>query len=311
VLNEVLRKDSTMPLPGLPASEVFVAVARHRSFRKAALARGVSTSAVSHAVRGLEQSLGVRLFNRSSRSIRITEAGGELLARIGPALGEIAGAVADIGASQARPAGTLRLNVPRNAADIVIQPIMAQFLAAYPDVRLEVVTQDGFVDIVAEGFDAGIRAGQDLNQAMVSVPLGLPLRFAVVGSPEYFTRREKPLVPESLLAHACIERRFPSGAPYPWSFARDGEAFNVPVSGRLVLDDRAMILAAALKGVGLAHLYETVVAEHVARGELVRVLEDWCPVLSPFHLYYPGRRQVPAPLRAFIDMAGKKSLQEK
>ena len=294
-----------MPLPGLPALEVFVAVARHRSFRKAALERGVSTSALSHAVRGLEHGLGVRLFNRSSRSIRITEAGGQLLARIGPALGDIADAVADIGASQARPAGTLRLNVPRNAADLVIKPIMAQFLAAYPDVRLEVVTQDGFVDIVAEGFDAGIRAGQDLNQDMISVPLGLPLRFAVVGSPAYFTGRE------SLQAHACIARRFPSGAPYPWSFARDGEALDVPVSGRLVLDDRAMILAAALKGVGLAHLYETVVVEHVARGELVRVLEDWCPVLPPFHLYYPGRRQVPAPLRAFIDMAGKKCLQEK
>ena len=296
-----------MPLPGLPALEVFVAVARHRSFRKAAIERGVSTSALSHVIRGLEQNLGVRLFNRTNRSIHITDAGEHLLGRIAPALGDITEAVEHIGAFRGRPAGSLRLNVPRNAAEIVIRPMTGRFLEAYPEIRLEVVTQDGLVDIVSEGFDAGIRAGQDLGLDMISVPIGPGLRFAVVGSPSYFANRDKPAVPQDLRTHACVGRRYPSGALYKWAFARGSEAIDIAIRGRLVVDDRSLIIGAALDGVALAHIHEALVADHIARGELVRVLEDWCPPLPRFFLYYPGRRQVPPPLRAFIEMASGKS----
>jgi DNA-binding transcriptional LysR family regulator len=292
-----------MSLPGLPALEVFVAVAQHRSFRKAAIARGVSTSALSHTIRGLEQSLGVRLFNRTNRSIRITEAGERLLARIEPALVEITAAVAQAGELGARPTGTLRLNIPRNAAEMVVRPMIGRFLRAYPDIRLEIATQDGFVDIVAAGFDAGIRAGQDLGLDMISVPLGPPLRFAVVGAPAYFSQRPAPLTPEDLRIHACVARRHPSGAFYRWAFARDGSTVEIEIRGRVVLDDRSLIITAALEGLGLAHIHESLVADHIARGALVRVLEDWCPPMPGFHLYYPGRHQVPAALRAFIDVA--------
>jgi len=291
-----------MPLPGLPALEVFVSVAKHRSFRKAALARGVSPSALSHVIRGLEQTLDVRLFNRTNRSIRITPAGEHLLKRIGPALGDITEAIEQVSSFRGRPAGPLRLNVPRNAAELVIKPMMGRFLATYPEIKLEVVTDDEMVDIVAEGFDAGIRAGQHLAQDMILVPVGPPMRFAVVGAPAYFASRNKPYVPQDLHVHACVGRRYPSGALYAWTFAQGEEAMEVEVSGPLVTDDRALIVAAALGGIGLAHIHEALVADHIERGELVRVLEDWCPVLPHFFLYYPGRRQVPAPLRAFVDM---------
>ncbi len=291
-----------MALPSLPALDIFLAVARHGSFRRAATERGVSPSALSHAIRGLEEVLGVRLFNRTNRSIRITAAGEHLLRRIGPALGDIAEAVEQVGLYRDRAAGTLRLNVPRNAAELVVKPVMARFLAAYPNITLEIVSDDGLVDIVAAGFDAGIRARQDLNQDMISVPVGPPLRFVVVGSPAYFARHDAPRVPLDLKEHACIGRRYPSGARYAWTFAKGDEEFDIDVSGPLIADDRALIVAAALAGVGLVHIHEALVTDHLARGDLVDVLGDWCAALPPFFLYYPGRRQLPAPLRAFIDM---------
>ena len=243
-----------MALPSLPALDIFLAVARHGSFRRAANERGVSPSALSHAIRGLEEALGVRLFNRTNRSVRITAAGEHLLRRIGPALGDIAEAVEQVGLYRDRAAGTLRLNVPRNAAELV------------------------------------------------SVPVGPPLRFAVVGSPAYFASRDAPRVPQDLAGHACIGRRYPSGAHYAWVFAQGNEKFKIDVSGPLIADDRALIVAAALDGIGLAHIHEALVADHLAQGDLVRVLGDWCPALPTFFLYYAGRRQLPAPLRAFIDM---------
>lgn len=291
-----------MPLPSFSALDVFLAVARHQSFRKAASERGVSPSALSHVIRALEGSLGIRLFNRTNRSIRITTAGEQLLNRIGPALSDIMGAIEEVNANRGRPAGLLRLNVPRVAAELVVKPVIGRFLAAYPDVRLEVVSEDGLVDIVAQGFDAGIRPDRRLAQDMVAVPVGPQRRFAIVGAPSYFARRGRPEAPQDLHAHACIGRRFPSGAHYAWEFARDGDSLEIEVSGPLVADDSRVMVQAALDGVGLAQLYEQFVADHIARGELVRVLEDWCPILPHFYLYYPGRRQVPAPLRAFIDM---------
>ena len=291
-----------MPLPGFPALEVFVAVAKHQSFRKAALERGVLPSALSHVIRGLEQTLDVRLFNRTNRSIRITPAGEHLLRRIVPALDDITEAIEQVSLFRDRVAGPLRLNVPRNAAELVIKPMMGRFLATYPDVRLDVVTSDEMVDIVAGGFDAGIRASQHLAQEMIHMPVGPPLRFAVGGGPAYLDGRKRPRVPQDLHEHACIGRRYPSGAPYAWAFAGSGEEMEVEVSGPLVADDRSLIIAAALDGIGLAHIHEALVADHIKHGELVRVLEDWCPVLPRFFLYYPSRRQMPAPLRAFVDM---------
>ncbi len=291
-----------MPLPGFPALEVFVAVAKHQSFRKAAVERGVSPSALSHVIRGLEQTLDVRLFNRTNRSIRITAAGEHLLKRIGPALGDITEAIEQVNLFRGRPAGTLRLNVPRTAIELIIRPMMARFLAAYPEIKLEVVSDDGLVDIVAGGFDAGIRAGQHLAQDMILVPVGPLMRFAVVGAPAYFADQKKPRVPQDLHEHACIGRRYPSGALYTWAFARGEDVMEVKVSGPLIVDDRALIVAAAMDGIGLAHIHEALVSDHIANGRLVRVLEDWCPVLPNFFLYYPGRRQIPAPLRAFVDM---------
>lgn len=291
-----------MPSPGLSALEAFLAVARHGSFRKAALERRVSPSALSHVIRGLESTLDVRLFNRTNRSVRITEAGEHLLQRVGPALGDIAEAIEQIGAFRGRPSGLLRLNVPRIAAELVVKPVMSRFLETYPEIRLEVVTDDGLVDIVAAGFDAGIRPGRRLAQDMIAVPVGPRHRFAVVGAPGYFAGRDRPRVPQDLHAHACIGRIYPSGARYAWEFAQGGDAMEVDVSGPLVVDDSALMVAAALDGIGVAHVLEGLVAGHIARGELVRVLGDWCPLLPHFLLYYPGRRQVPAPLRAFIDL---------
>ena len=220
-----------MALPSLLALDIFLAIARHGSFRRAATERGVSPSALSHAIRGLEEALGVRLFNRTNRSIRITAAGEHLLRRIGPALGDIAETIEEVGLYRDRAAGTLRLNVPRNATELVLRPVLAKFLAAYPEITLEIVSDDGMVDIVAEGFDAGIRAGQHLDQDMISIPVGPPLRFAVVGSPAYFASHDTPRIPQDLRAHACIGRRYPSGARYAWVFAKGDEACTIDVAG--------------------------------------------------------------------------------
>jgi len=246
--------------------------------------------------------LGVRLFNRTNRSIRLTAAGDHLLARLGPPLGEITEAIEQVNAFRGKPAGLLRLNVPRIAAELIVKPVMGRFLVTYPEIRLEVVTDDGLVDIVAEGFDAGIRPGRRLAQSMIAVPVGARRRFAVVATAEYFTKHGKPRVPQDLHAHACIERRYPNGSRYAWEFGRGDEAMEIEVSGPLVLDDSMLMVAAALDGIGIAFVYESLVADIIARGALVRVLEDWCPALPHFFLYYPGRRQIPAPLRVFIDM---------
>jgi DNA-binding transcriptional LysR family regulator len=295
-----MKKDSTEPT--LAALQAFVSVAHHGSFRRAAIEREVGVSAISHVIRGLEDQLDVRLFHRTSRSVNLTHAGGELLQRIAPALGEVAEALDRARASGGRPSGSLRLNVPRVANELVIEPMVGRFLSTYPDIRLEVVTSDGLVDIVAEGFDAGIRRDRRLAPGMIARPVGPARRFAVVGAPSYFSRRSPPVTPYELQGHACIERRFPTGSLYAWEFDRDGDALELEVKGPLVVDDTAIMLRAALDGVGLAFMFEELVAEHVTSGALVRVLDDWCPLRPRFFLYYPGRRLVPTPLRTFIDM---------
>lgn len=288
--------------PSLVALQAFVSVARHGSFRRAAIERGVSASAFSHVIRGLEDMLDVRLFHRTSRSVSLTQAGRTLLERIGPALGEVSEALAGARASAGKPSGSLRLNVPRIANTLIIAPVIGRFLSAYPEISLHIVSFDGLVDIVAEGFDAGIRRDRRLSPGMIARPIGLPRRFAVVGAPSYFDGRSRPLVPHDLQHHRCIERHYPDGSRYGWEFERNNEALELEIDGPLAIDDTALMIRAALDGAGLAFVFEELVAAEIASGALIRVLEDWCPVAPRFYLYYPGRRQVPAPLRAFIDM---------
>ena len=289
--------------PGLAALEAFLAVARLGSFRAAAAARGVTPSAFSHAMRSLEARLGTRLFHRTSRSIRLTDAGERLLVRLAPALGEVEDALAALSAETDHPAGRLRLNVPHSAIPLIVEPLLPRFLADYPAVSLDVVADDGLVDIVAAGFDAGIRPEWRLAPGMTAVPLRPRRRFAVVAAPSYLARRGVPQTPSDLAGHDCIVHRYPSGGRYAWEFARGGETLEVEVVGRIATNDPVLMRAAAMAGAGLAHLFEHTVADALAAGTLTRVLADWCPPLPGFSLYYPGRRQPPPPLRAFIATA--------
>ena len=280
----------------------FVAVTQERSFRRAAVRMGLSPSALSHTVRALEERLGTRLLHRTTRSVGPTEAGQTLFDRLAPAFADITGAVAAVSAFRDRPAGAVRLNLPRLAAYMLFAPAFGRFTRAYPDVRLELTVEDALTDIVAGGFDAGIRPGERVQRDMVAVRVTPDLRVAVVASPAYLAARGVPRTPRDLRDHACINYRWAgSGALYRWDFERQGEMFDVVVEGPLTLNDTDLILAAALDGVGLASTLESSVANHIAAGRLVRVLEDWCQPFPGFFLYYPSRRQVPPALRALID----------
>jgi DNA-binding transcriptional LysR family regulator len=291
-----------MDRAGLPDLAAFASVATHRSFRRAAAELGVSPSALSHAIRGLEERLGVRLLNRTTRSVAPTAAGERLLLRLGPALRDIGDALDELDEFRDRPAGTLRLNVPRVAARLLIAPAAAAFLRENPGMRLEVATEDGLVDLVAGGFDAGVRFGERVERDMISVRVGPERRFAVVAAPAYLASRGVPLAPADLRGHACVRLRFPSGFLYRWEFEREGESVAVEVDGPLTVDDLDHAVTAAEGGVGIALAFEEQAAAALRAGRLVRVLEDWCPPFPGFHLYYPSRRQVPAGLRAFVEL---------
>jgi DNA-binding transcriptional LysR family regulator len=291
-----------MQRAGLFELNAMVAVSTHRSFRRAAADIGMSPSAMSHAIAALEQRMGVRLFNRSTRSVSLSEAGEQFLARVRPALREISAAMEAVNELRDTPTGTLRINTSEGAAQMVMTPIVIEFLKRYPDMKVEIVTEERLVDIVADGFDAGIRLAESLPQDMIAVPCSPPLRFAVVGSPSYFATRAKPRVPADLAAHHCIRIRFPSGAIYKWDFEKRGEEMAVDVTGSLTLDNHHLIIEAALQGVGLAWTSEFAVAADIAAGRLIRVLEDWTPPYPGLCLYYPGHRHVPAGLRAFIEV---------
>lgn len=288
-------------LPDLHELDAFAAVARHRSFRKAADERGVSAAALSHALRGLEERLGVRLLHRTTRSVTPTEAGQRLLARLDPALREVADALADVTALQAEPVGTLRLNVPRPAARLLLAPMLARFVAAHPRVQVEIVTDDSLADIVGAGFDAGIRFSESLAGDMVAVPIGPPQRFVCVAAPGYLAAHGVPQTPRELLGHGCIGRRFPSGNRYAWEFQAEGEPLDIEVTGPLVFDDDAMMIQAARDGAGIAYVYEALVHDDLFAGRLVVMLEAWGAAPSRFFLYFSGRRHLPTALRAFVE----------
>jgi DNA-binding transcriptional LysR family regulator len=278
----------------------FLLVAEERSFTRAAKRLGVSPSALSHAIRGLEERVGVRLLARTTRSVAPTHAGEQLLARLGPAVGDIRGALDEISGLRDTPAGRVRIVMPRLAASMVLAPKLPQFAAAYPDVVLDVTTDDSPLDLVAGRFDAGIHLGEFIERDMVAVRVSRDQRPAIVGSPRYFESNRKPESPRDLPGHRCLNIRMGSAGVYRWEFDKGGQSVAVAVSGPLVVDDIELLLRAAIDGVGLAFSLEEHVAPHVASGALVRVLEDWCPPFPGFFLYYPSRRQQPAALSALI-----------
>ncbi|MFZ6044622.1 LysR family transcriptional regulator [Pseudomonas sp. CR3202] len=282
---------------------VFLSIAAHLSFSRAAVELGLSPSALSHAQRALEDRLGVRLFNRTTRSVALTEAGERLYARIRPAFRDIDDALEDLNQFRDTPSGTLRISAGRAAAELVLLPLASRFLEAYPDVSLEISADDALVDVVSAGFDAGVRFGERLEADMVSLPIGPYMRSVVVGSPAFFENHPVPQKPQDLHGLPCIRHRFPSGNLYRWEFERGGLQLEIEVDGPLTLGDVGMMVGPALQGTGLAYVFEQMVDEHIAAGRLLQVLEDWCPYYPGLHLYYPSRRQVPAALKAFIEFA--------
>jgi DNA-binding transcriptional LysR family regulator len=285
----------------LGALAAFAVVAEERSFTRAAKRLEVSPSALSHAMRRLEEQIGVRLLSRTTRSVAPTEAGEALLASLRPALGDIRGALDRISGLRARPAGRLRLLVPRLATMSILAPKLGQFARDYPDVLLDVRTEDRHLDLVAAGFDAGVQLGEFIEKDMVAVRVSKDQRPAIVGAPAYFAAHPRPKTPKDLTAHRCINFRHGTDEVYRWEFDKGKQSVVVSVSGPLIVDDVDLVVRAALDGVGLAFLGDDRAAPYVADGTLVRVLEDWCPPFPGFFLYYPSRRQQPAALTALIE----------
>ncbi|WP_413624812.1 MULTISPECIES: LysR family transcriptional regulator [Luteibacter] len=279
----------------------FAAVARHASFRKAGAELTLTTSAISYAIRNLEERLGVMLFHRTTRSVSLTEAGQRLLERLEPALAGVGEALEEMNNFRATPAGTLRINMPRVTAQLLLPGLLPRFLALYPDIHFEAVDNDGLVDIVALGFDAGIRFHEQVPEDMIAVPMGGQQRAACVASPDYIARRGVPEHPNDLFQHDCIRFRFPSGRLYKWEFEQGAKKLELDVRGRVTFGDLRLALDAAVAGIGFTLVLDDQVTELVANGRLVRVLEDWCPPYSGFVLYYPRQRRVTSALRAFIE----------
>jgi DNA-binding transcriptional LysR family regulator len=280
----------------------FAVVAEEQSFTRAASKLGVSQSALSHAMRALEERLGLRLLARTTRSVSPTEAGQRLLATLRPALDEISGGLAALREMREKPSGLVRINASRHAAHTVLWPAISRFLSAYPDIQVEITVDDGLADIVANRFDAGVRLGERVQKDMIAVRIGPELRMAVVASPAYFEKRPLPRVPQDLTAHDCINRRMPtSGGLYAWDFEKKGKPLKVRVSGSLIFSDNALTLRAALDGRGLGYVMEDEVAKHVAEERLIRVLEDWCRPFPGYFMYYPSRRHTPPALAALVE----------
>src|SRR5215207_5394750 len=286
--------------------EAFAAVARSRSFRSVARLRGVSASSLSEALRRLETRLGVRLLNRTTRSVTPTEAGQRLLERLSPALSEVTAALDAVNGFRDSPTGTLRLNVPTAVARLVLPAIIGPFLAAHPGIALEVTTEDSFVDVLAAGFDAGIRYDERLEKDMIAVPIGPRVqRFMVAGAPAYLAVHGRPSHPTDVLNHACIRHRFASGVMHPWEFERDGEIVKITPTARVIANSIDLEISAAIQGLGLIATFEGFIERELKSGALVPVLEDWLQPFSGPFLYYQSRRHMPALLRAFVDFIKK------
>jgi len=278
----------------------FLAVARERSFTKAAAKLGVSQSALSHTIRELEARLGLRLLSRTTRSVAPTEAGERLLRAVGPRFDEINAELAALSELREKPAGAIRITAGEHAADSILWPAVARLLPEYPDIRIEIVVDQGLTDIVAERYDAGVRLGEQVAKDMIAVRIGPDMRMAVVGAPSYFANRPRPRTPQELTEHNCINLRLPTyGGLYAWEFEKGGRELKVRVEGQLVFNTVGLRLKAVLAGLGLAYLPEEQAHAQLESGELIRALADWCPPFSGYHLYYPSRRQ-PAPAFALL-----------
>jgi len=287
------------PLADLNA---FLAVARERSFTRAAAQLGVSPSALSQTMRGLEERLGMRLLTRTTRSVAPTEAGERLIATVGPHLEGIETGLAALSELRGKPAGTIRITSVDHAAETILWPALAQFLSDYPAVHVEVIVDNTLRDIVSERFDAGIRMGERVARDMIAVRIGPDIRMAAVATPAYFARRGKPKAPQELAAHDCINLRMPTlGGVYAWEFEKGSREIAVRVEGQLTVNDIAVIRQAALNGVGVAFMPEDIARAHIDAGELIRVLADWTPPFPGYHLYYPSRRQQSPAFAAFVD----------
>ncbi|MGY4476212.1 LysR family transcriptional regulator [Bradyrhizobium sp. USDA 3364] len=280
----------------------FLAVARDRSFTRAAAKLGVSQSALSHTMRALEERLGVRLLTRTTRSVAPTAAGERLLEGIGPRFEEIEAEISALSALREKPAGTIRINAGEHAAETILWPALADFLPRYPDIKVELTVDNGLANIVAERFDAGVRLGEQLAKDMIAVRIGPDFRMVVVGAPSYFKRHERPKRPQDLTQHACINIRLPThGGIYAWEFERRGRPLKVRVDGQLVFNSATLRIKAALAGLGLAYVAEDQVRAQIAKGQLIQVLDDWCAPFPGYHLYYPSRRQSAPAFALLVD----------
>ncbi len=297
-----MKPSFTIAPDQLPALLAFARIAELGGFTRAARELGVSPSALSQTIRALEARIGVRLLNRTTRRVGLTEAGAALLARVEPALLDIDAAVDDARQQRARPAGTLRITLPQAMVSALLEPHLSEFLLAYPEVRLDIVVDSSLTDLVASGLDAGIRLGEKMQLDMVALPLGGPQRSVVVGSPAYFARHGTPTHPRELQAHNCLRSRFSSaGNAYRWEFCERGRWFEIGVEGNLISNDTSLTLRAALAGIGLAHTMAPWTQAHLDNGTLVSVLDDYLPPYDGFYLYYPSRAQLAPKLRVFAD----------
>lgn len=291
-----------MPRTDLNDLAAFLAVAQERSFTRAAAHLGVSQSALSQTLRGLEARLGLRLLARTTRSVAPTEAGERLLRAVGPALDQIEAGLAALSDLRERPAGTIRLTTGEHAAETILWPKIAAFLRGYPDITVEISTDRALIDIVAERFDAGVRFGEQVEKDMIFVPIGPEIRFIVVGAPSYFEGHPRPALPQDLTSHRCINLRLPThGELYAWEFEKEGREIRVRVEGQVIFSGVYQVLNAALAGFGLAYIPEDIARQHVASGQLVAVLEDWSPPFPGYHLYYPSRRQASPAFARLVD----------
>ncbi len=288
--------------PALSDLSAFAAIVRHRSFRKAADELGLSPSTLSHMMRVLEANMGVRLLHRTTRSVAPTEAGERLVTRLQPVLRDLDRALEEVETFRDRPSGTLRINTSEIAARALLKTVVPIFLDRYPEMTLDLVTEGRLVDIVAEGFDAGIRLGEAVPQDMIAVRFGGEMRFVAVASPAYLASRAPPQTPDDLKDHACIRFRLPSGKLFRWEFEKHGQELNIDVPGALILDHLDLMCEAAVQGLGIAYVPDRSAKTDIYYGRLVTVLDDWCPSIPGLFLYYPGHRYVPPGLRAFIDV---------
>jgi DNA-binding transcriptional LysR family regulator len=297
--------------PGLGELEAVLAVAREGSFRGAALSLGMSTTALSNAVAKLESNLGARLFNRTTRSVSLSEAGRAFVEQVAPALRDIQNAMAGVRSQQQVPSGVLRINAFAAGAREIMSPLVFEFLRKYPDVHIDIVTEGKLVDIVADGFDLGVRRADLVPADMIALPLGRPQRHAVVASPSYLKAHGKPQTPSDLYAHQCLRVRLPNGALFRWHFEKRGQVAQIDVKGPLTLDEASLSRAAVLDGIAIGFLLEQDVRQDVREKRLVRLLDDWTPPLGDLCLYYPSRRNPSAALKAFVELARKQSNRRK